>query len=131
MPLDMRQSFRTLKLGDLGRRPQSLARADLEHRSDIYRDIEVEDPASKDAGAPPPGPGAIRSPRKPAVRRSIRGRRNDTGGLLRPRAGSLEVESTYNNAWVRQRRRVARIARFAERDFSKYSDASFRPTGRE
>jgi len=35
-----------VKLGDLARRAaRALARAGLEHRIDIYRDIEVEDPA--------------------------------------------------------------------------------------
>jgi hypothetical protein len=35
-----------IKLGDLARRAaRALSRAGLEHRIDIYRDIEVEDPA--------------------------------------------------------------------------------------
>jgi hypothetical protein len=35
-----------IKLGDLARRAaRALTRAGLEHRIDIYRDIEVEDPA--------------------------------------------------------------------------------------
>ena len=35
-----------IKLGDLARRAaRALARAGLEHRIDIYRDIEVDDPA--------------------------------------------------------------------------------------
>ncbi|TMH74417.1 MAG: hypothetical protein E6H52_13295 [Betaproteobacteria bacterium] len=35
-----------VKLGDLARRAaRALTRAGLEHRIDIYRDIEVEDPA--------------------------------------------------------------------------------------
>jgi len=35
-----------IKLGDLARRAaKALTRAGLEHRIDIYRDIEVEDPA--------------------------------------------------------------------------------------
>ena len=46
MQLDMSKVSDDIKLGDLVRRAaRALARAGLEHRIDIYRDIEVEDPA--------------------------------------------------------------------------------------
>ena len=44
--LDMGKVSDDIKLGDLARRAaRALTRAGLEHRIDIYRDIEVDDPA--------------------------------------------------------------------------------------
>jgi hypothetical protein len=43
---DMTKVSDDIKLGDLARRAaKALTRAGLEHRIDIYRDIEVDDPA--------------------------------------------------------------------------------------
>jgi hypothetical protein len=84
--LDMGKVSDDIKLGDLVRRAaRALARAGLEHRIDIYRDIEVEDPAvQKMLGRPHRVRVRIRITAQSLLfedRSEVAA--NDTGGLLR------------------------------------------------